>query len=46
MFRGETDKKTNDLKAWQIVARVVETYVRCIETQRETKVDYRETKAR
>ena len=27
MVRGETDKKTNDLMARQIVARDVETYV-------------------
>ena len=42
----ETDKKTNDLQARHFVARDVETHVGCIETQREAKVGYRETKAR
>ena len=46
MVRGETDKKTNDLQTRHIAARNLERYVRCIKTQRETKVGYRETKAR
>ena len=46
MVRVKTDKKTNDLQTRHIVARYVETHVRCIETQREAKVGYRETKAR
>ena len=43
---GETYEETNNLKTQQFVARYVEAYVRCIETQREAKVGYRETKAR
>ena len=39
-------RKPNDLQAGQIMARNVETHVRCIETQREAKVGNRETKAR
>ena len=46
MVREETDKKTNDIKARQIVARNVETCVWCIQTERETKVDNLETGAR
>ena len=46
MFRGETDKKTNDLQARHFVARDFERYVRCVETQRKAKVGYRETRAR
>ena len=45
MVREETDEKTTDLVARQIVARNVETYVWCIKTLRETKVGHRETKA-
>ena len=37
----ETDKKTNDIQARHFVARDVERYVGCIETQREAKVGYR-----
>ena len=37
MVREETDDKTNDLKARQIMARDLERYVRCIETQKKTK---------
>ena len=44
--RGETDEETNDLKTWQCMARYVEAYVWCIETQSKAKVGYRETKAR
>ena len=44
MVREETDKKTNDLWARDFVARDLERYVRCIETQREAKVGDRETK--
>ena len=44
MVRRETDEETNDLKTRQCMARYVERYVRCIETQREAKVDYRETR--
>ena len=39
MVLGKTDKKTNDLQAQQIMARDVETYVYCIKTSREAKVD-------
>ena len=46
MVGGETDKKTNDLQTRRFVARDLERYVRCIETQREAEVGYRETKAR
>ena len=46
IVRGETDKKTNDLQARHFVARDLERYVWCVETQRKAKVDYRETKAR
>ena len=45
MVREETDEKTTDLVARQIMARNVETYVWCIKTLRETKVGHRETKA-
>ena len=38
MARGETDKKTNDFQARHVVARDLERYLRCIETQREAKV--------
>ena len=44
--REETDKKANDLKAGHCMARNVEIYVWGIETQREAKVDNRETKTR
>ena len=43
---GRLDKKTNDLQARHFVARDLERYVRCIETQRKAKVGDRETKAR
>ena len=47
MVREKTDKKKkNDLQARHIVARNLEKGVRCIETKRGTKVDYRETKPR
>ena len=46
MVRGETDVETNDLKTRQCMARYVEAYVWCIETESEAKVGYRETKAR
>ena len=37
----ETDEKTNDLQAGQILARNVETFVRCVETQRKAKMGFR-----
>ena len=46
MVPGESDKKTNDLQARHFVARDLERYVRCIETQRNTKVGYRVTEGR
>ena len=46
IVRKETDKKANDLKARQCMARNVETYVWCIKTQNEAKVDNWETRSR
>ena len=46
MVREETDKKINDLQTRHCVAGDLERYVRCVETQRKTKMGYRETKAR
>ena len=46
MVRSDTDEETNDLKTRQCMARYVEANVWCIETQRKTKMGYRETKAR
>ena len=46
MLREGTDEKATDLQARHFVARDLERYVRCIETQRKAKVGYRETKAR
>ena len=45
-WSGRRLTRKNDLQARHIVARNLEKGVRCIETKRETKVDYRETKAR
>ena len=46
MVGGETYKKTNNLSPGQCMARYVDAYVWCIETQREAKVGYRETQTR
>ena len=46
MVRRETDKKTNDIQARHFVARDLERYVQCVETQTKAKVGDRETKAR
>ena len=46
MVRQETNEGTNDLKIRQCIARYVEAYVWCIETESEAKVSYRKTKAR
>ena len=46
MVWWETDEETNNLKTRQCMARNVEAYVWCSETESEAKVCYRETKAR
>ena len=46
MVLGEIYKKSDDLKTGQCMAGYVETYVWCIEMQREAEVGNRETKAR
>ena len=45
MVQEEIDKKTNNINTRQCVSGYVETGVWCIETQREAKVGYLETKS-